>query len=110
MRSTTAGPVALLANFVRTDLAPGLETVDFEQETLFGVLASRCGLHIATGRRTFSATAAQAEAAGLLEVPIGAPLQHLEQVTYLASGSPIEYSDVWIRSDRLRVTSILTRH
>ncbi len=110
LRSTTAGPVALLANFIRTDLAPGLDTVDFEQETLFGVLASRYGLHIATGRRTFSATAAQAETAGLLEVPMGAPLQHLEQVTYLASGSPIEYSDVWIRSDRLRVTSILTRH
>jgi GntR family transcriptional regulator len=110
LRSTAAGPVALLANFVRTDLAPGLETVDFETETLFGILASRYGLHIATGRRTFSATAADAETAALLEVPVGSPVQHLEQVTYLASGSPIEYSDVWIRSDRLRVTSILTRH
>ncbi|HKX66594.1 MAG TPA: GntR family transcriptional regulator [Intrasporangium sp.] len=110
LRSTAAGPVALLANFVRTDLAPGLETVDFEKVTLFGTLASRYGLHIATGRRTFSATAADAPTAELLEVPVGSPLQHLEQVTYLASGSPIEYSDVWIRSDRLRVTSILTRH
>jgi DNA-binding GntR family transcriptional regulator len=110
LRSTTPGPVALLANYVRTDLAPGLETVDFERETLFGVLASRYGLHIVTGRRTFSATAADEETAARLEVPAGSPLQHLEQVTYLGSGAPIEYSDVWIRSDRLRVTSILTRH
>jgi GntR family transcriptional regulator len=110
LRSTAVGPVARLANFVRTDLAPGLETVDFESETLFGILASRYGLHITTGRRTFSAIAANAETAALLEVPVGSPVQHLEQVTYLSSGSPIEYSDVWIRSDRLRVTSILTRH
>lgn len=110
LRSTAAGPVALLVNYVRTDLAPGLETVDFEAETLFGVLAERYGLRIATGRRTFSATAADGETATRLEVPVGSPLQHLEQVTYLASGAPIEYSDVWIRSDRLRVTSVLTRH
>ena len=36
LRSTAAGPVALLANFVRTDLAPGLETVDFEENTSSG--------------------------------------------------------------------------
>lgn len=110
LRSTGAGPVALLANYVRTDLAPRIETVDFETQTLFGVLADRYGVHIATGRRTFSATAADETAAAHLDVLPGSPLLHLEQVTYGASGAPIEYSDVWIRSDRLRVTSILTRH
>jgi len=110
LRSTDEGPVALLDNYVRTDLAPGLEETDFTQATLFGALATRFGLHIATGRRTFSATLADEAQAALLGVGPGSPLQHLEQVTYLADGSPIEYSDVWIRSDRLRVTSLLTRH
>ena len=109
VRSTADGPVALLANCVRADLAPGIEEVDFERETLFGALAARYGLAIQTGRRTFSATAADPETAARLEVTEGSPLLHLEQVTYLASGSPIEYSDVWIRSDRLRVTSTLAR-
>ena len=40
----------------------------------------------------------------------GAPLLHLEQLTRAADGTPIEYSDVWLRADRLRVTSLLTRH
>jgi len=110
LRSTAAGPVALLANYVRADLALGIETVDFESHTLFGVLEGRYGVHIATGRRTFSATAADEGAAAHLDVSPGSPLLHLEQVTYGASGGPIEYSDVWIRSDRLRVTSILTRN
>ena len=64
------GPVALLANFVRTDLAPGLETSTSRRDPLrdprHAVRAD-----IATGRRTFSATAADAETAALLEVPGG---------------------------------------
>lgn len=110
LRSTAEGPVALLDNYVRTDLAPGLEDTDFTESTLFGILDTRYGLHISTGRRTFSATLADDEQAARLDVDPGSPLLHLEQVTYLANGSPIEYSDVWIRSDRLRVTSLLTRH
>ena len=42
-------------------------------------------------------------------VPVGAPVLYLEQVTYLADGRQIEYSDVWIRGDRLKLTSLLTR-
>lgn len=109
LRSTDRGPVALLANYVRSDLAPGLERTDFTAQSLFGTLADRYGLQIGSGRRTFSATAADDETAARLEVPAGAPVQYLEQITYLTSGEPIEYSDVWIRSDRLRVTSLLTR-
>jgi DNA-binding GntR family transcriptional regulator len=109
LRSTTAGPVALLANYVRTDRAPGIQDVDFEAETLFGALSARFGLEVSAGRRTFTATAADEDQAALLEVGIGSPLLHLEQVTYLADGSPIEYSDVWIRSDRMPVTSLLSR-
>lgn len=109
LRSTDQGPVALLANYVRADLAPGLEQTDFTAHSLFGTLSDRYGLAIGSGRRTFSATAADDETAARLHVPVGSPVQYLEQITYLDSGEPIEYSDVWIRSDRLRVTSLLTR-
>jgi GntR family transcriptional regulator len=109
LRSTAEGPVALLANYVRTDVAPGIEDTDFATESLFGTLIDRFGLHIGSGRRTFSATAADEGTAAHLQVPVGSPVQYLEQITYLDSGEPIEYSDVWIRSDRLRVTSLLTR-
>ncbi len=110
VRSTSAGPVAFLENYVRADLAPGIESVDFTTETLFGTLESRFDLLVATGRRTFSARSADEPLAKRLAVEPGSALQHLEQVTYLADKTPIEYSEVWIRSDRLRVTSVLTRH
>ena len=109
LRSTERGALALLVNFVRTDLAPGIEQVDFTGNTLFGTLEHRYQLNIAAGRRTFTAEEASPEVSRQLGVDVGSPVQYLEQVTYLADGRPIEYSDVWINSKLLRVTSMLSR-
>jgi GntR family transcriptional regulator len=109
LRSSTAGPVAWLVNYVRTDLAPGLDRADLADRSLFGLLENEYGLKITTGRRTFTATAATGRIATALGVPESFPLLYLEQITYLDDGRPIEYSDVWIHSERMRVTSLLTR-
>ncbi len=107
--STSAGPVAVLLNFVRTDQTPGIEKIDFKTTRLFGALEDRYKLKITSGRRTFTAEEASSETAEQLGISPGAPVQYLEQVTYLSDGRPIEYSDVWINSKMLRVTSILSR-
>lgn len=109
LRSTKNGPVALLFNYVRIDIAPGLEKVDFGNESLFGTLEGKYKLKIFGARRTFSAEPASAEVASALNLEEGAPVQYLQQVTYLADDRPVEYSDVWIHSGRLRVTSLLSR-
>ena len=108
-RSAADGPVALLYNYVRADLVSGIENVDFSSMSLFGTLEQQFGLKIASARRTFSARAADGVVARYLDLAEGSPVQYLEQVTYLADGRPIEYSDVWIHSGRLRVTSMLSR-
>jgi DNA-binding GntR family transcriptional regulator len=109
LRSTVSGPLVLLHNFVRLDLAPGLEKVDFSSVSLFGALEQRFGLLIGSGRRTFSAEGATDEVALALQLKRGTPVQYLEQVTYLLDDRPIEYSDIWINSTLLRVTSLLLR-
>ncbi|WFE21314.1 GntR family transcriptional regulator [Solwaraspora sp. WMMD937] len=110
LRATTDGPVAWLVNYVRLDLAPGIEQAELADQSLFGLLENEYRLKISTGRRTFSATAATGRVAAALGVPDGFPLLYLEQITYLDDGRPIEYSDVWIHSERMRVTSLLSRH
>ncbi|WP_198654884.1 GntR family transcriptional regulator [Albibacillus kandeliae] len=108
-RRTEAGPVALMENYVRADLTPGIEAIDFSANSLFGTLEDRYRLKISSARRTFSAEAANERVSAALEMQPGAPVQYLQQITYLADGRPVEYSDVWINSNRLRVTSILSR-
>ncbi len=112
VRSIEGDPVALSTNFVRTDLSPGIEgieTFDYTRKTLFGVMEQECGLRLASGRRTFEAQAASREVSEALRIAEGSPVLYLEQVTYLADGRPVEYSDVWIRGDRLKLSSVLTR-
>lgn len=109
LRSTAGEPVTMLTNYVRLDLTPGIVDTDFARESLFGTLEGRYGLKIGTARRTFSAEAADDDIAAALRLSPGQPVQYLQQVTYLADGRPIEYSDVWIHSGRLKVTSLLSR-
>ncbi|GAA2896449.1 GntR family transcriptional regulator [Microbacterium esteraromaticum] len=109
LRSTAGEPVTMLTNYVRLDLTPGIIDTDFAEESLFGTLEGRYGLKIGTARRTFSAEAADDEIAAALRISPGQPVQYMQQVTYLVDGRPIEYSDVWIHSGRLKVTSLLSR-
>jgi len=104
------GPAAYLINYVRTDLAPAIDQIDFSSHSLFGTLEHDFGLAISNGRRTFSAIQAPQKVANALGVAVGAPVQYLEQITYLADGTPAEYSDIWIDSNKLRVTSMLKRN
>ncbi|BFO16089.1 hypothetical protein SHKM778_24770 [Streptomyces sp. KM77-8] len=71
VRRTEQGPVALLFNFVRADLAPGIEKADFTSASLFGVLEGTYGLKIATARRTFGAEAAGTDVADALDLAEG---------------------------------------
>ena len=109
VRNTGPTPIALLHNYVRTDLANGIDTVDFSQTTLFGALEARFGVSIGNARRTFSAVAATPEVAQALAVAEGAAVLYLEQLTFTADGTPLEYSDVWINSSELRVVTMLAR-
>ncbi|MFI6815622.1 GntR family transcriptional regulator [Nonomuraea sp. NPDC050328] len=103
------GPLAYLVNYVRADLCPGVEGVDFTAASLFDTLERRYGLRIAEGRRTFSAEPARDEVAAGLGLPPGSPVLYLEQVTYTDDGRAVEYSDVWINSVHAKITSHLER-
>lgn len=101
-------PFVALDNYVRLALCPGLENVDFTREPLFESIEREHGLVIGWGQRNFAAARA-GDLADLLETDADEPVLYLEQVTYLADEQPLEYSDVWVRGEKLRVTTILHR-
>jgi DNA-binding GntR family transcriptional regulator len=100
----------LLDNYVRHTLCPGLDEIDFTTVPLFTAI-EQCGLEIGWGRRNFSARSAKTMEApsSMLTDDLDEPILYLEQTTFLGDDRPIEYSDVWIRGDKLRVTTVLHR-
>ncbi|MCL2464667.1 MAG: GntR family transcriptional regulator [Micrococcales bacterium] len=109
VRTTADGPLALLNNFVRAELVPGIEKTDFTVARLFRVLEVDYHLKVGSARRTFTAQPADANVARRLQLDEGAPILYMQQITYLTNNSPIEYSDIWIHSGRLQITSFLSR-
>jgi DNA-binding GntR family transcriptional regulator len=102
-------PFVLLDNYVRLALCPSLADVDFREEALFAAI-EETGLKIGWGRRNFAATTAAAAGVTPLLTEAGdEPILYLEQVTYLDDERPIEYSDVWVRGDKMRVATVLHR-
>lgn len=103
------GPLAYLVNYVRADRCPGIEKLDFERVSLFDALASAYAITIAQGRRSISARPATGEVAAHLGVEPGAAVLYIEQVSFTDSGEAIEYSDVWINSNKVTITAVLQR-
>lgn len=109
IRSVEQTPVFLLDNFVVASKCPGLESRDFSELSLFSILAHEYGLHVSAVRRTFQAIGAPDDVASLLQIKSGSPVLYLEQTSFEGDTTPIEYSDVWIRGDKLRLSSWLHR-
>jgi DNA-binding GntR family transcriptional regulator len=107
VRQADEVPVAYFVNYLRPDVCPDFTNEELTQESLYALIESACGVRVATGRRRLEARAADADLAELLETPVGTPLQYFEQVTYLQDGRPVEYSEVWIRSDRVKLQFII---
>lgn len=98
--------VAVLVNYVRCEVVPGIDKYDYRTQRLFAAI-EESGRHVGSARRTFEAQAANDERAALFGVTTGFPLLYLEQISYLADGRPVEYSDVWLRGDQMKLTAWL---
>lgn len=102
-------PVARLKNWVRLQLAPGLESTDFASTALFTALEAATKRRVTSGRRTFEAVLADRDIAASLDISTIVPLLFLKQVTYLDDGDAVECSDVWMDSQHVTVAMNLIR-
>lgn len=103
------GPFAVLDNYVNLAQFPGIQRINFAERRLFDVIEHDYGFRIDWGSRVFDIAEADDELARHLAVAVGTPLMRLQQATYTMGNAPIECSYVWIRSDRVRVRSVIQR-
>jgi GntR family transcriptional regulator len=102
-------PIVLVSSYLPRAYVPGLEEVDFREQSLYAYLEKNYGIYIVRGRRILEATSANALEAELLQVKRGSPLLLLDSIGYVADGKPIEYYHALHRGDRSRFEVELIR-
>ncbi|MFY0544790.1 GntR family transcriptional regulator [Brevibacillus sp. H7] len=110
LRHFEGTPVVFLENYLPANLFPDLDQIDFTEDALFAIIENRYKTIIEWGKRSFLAKGADERISRILQIDKGTPVTFLEQTTYTSNDMPIEYSKVWLRSDQIKLTSILKRH
>lgn len=102
-------PLYFLRNYVVHKYCQGIIEVDFCEEQLFEVLENQFHLNLDWGRRYVTATAAGGEISKYLNIQDRDPVMYLNQQTFLRDHNSIEYSNVWIRGNCIRLVADLQR-
>jgi GntR family transcriptional regulator len=109
LRLIDGEPVLLETCYIDNVRHPGIEEIDFENESLYGTLENKYGTVVGKGQEQLGITYATEEEARLLEVACGSALFHLVGVSSEESGTPVEYFESVLRTDKIGFASVLTR-
>ena len=91
-------PFAIMTNYIVEDLVPNLEET-FTTQSLYAFIKKEYGIQLHHAVETIEAKGADEREATLLEVEKGFPLLSLHKLSYDANNTPVEFSDVVLRSD-----------
>jgi GntR family transcriptional regulator len=100
-------PFLFLTNFVRMDMAPGLDGKTADMVSLYRLLLAEYGLIFSSATETIRPIVASFIEAQLLNVKAGAPLLLLCRAAACQKG-PMEYAQSIIRPDMMRITMSIT--
>lgn len=108
-RDVNGIPAVFMKNWVLLDKCPGLDQEDFTKVGLFEAIERRTGKRIKYGVRDFSAKILDKEQALIMGRKAGDPVLYMTQTTYGQDETPIEFSNLLLRTDQYQVTSVLYR-
>lgn len=109
VRSVDSEPIMYIENRIELSACPGLEHMDFNQETLFQSMERRSGKRVGFSRARYAAKVAGAHCADVLDVDETAPVLHLEQHVFYEDNTPAEWGNVWLRANRYVIGTVLLR-
>jgi len=101
-------PVCHQLSTVLTERCPGIEQQDFENQSMYEILATRYHLSITRIDHVVRAIAADEYRADLLNVTEGTPLLFVGTTTYLDDGQVIEHTASYYRADRYEYSTTQT--
>ena len=101
-------PICHQVSTVLSERCPGIETQDFENQSLYEILAAQYHLVIHRIDHIVRAVAADEYRADLLSVPAGSPLLFVGTTTYLDDDQIIEHTASYDRADRYEYSTTQT--
>lgn len=102
LRSVDGELVMYVVSHLVGELAEVVFEAELEAGSLYGTLHDH-GLDVVGGRRVVEATRAPDAAAELLRIDVGAPVLHVQAVSWDAEMRPFECYRAWHRSDRTTI-------
>lgn len=109
VRYVDGEPTIYFKSNINLSILPGLDAVDFEQESLFAYVESHYRRRIGHSNAQYAACAAGVECGEALNVTPESPVLHLRQQIFLVDGAPIEWSDVWLKANKYIVSMVMQR-
>ncbi len=106
IRMANERPIAIMINYVKSEIAHDLERVYDDQESLYNILEKHYGINIESAVESIGARVAGTVEAELLQIPEGAPLLTSRRVTY-TNGKPFEVVISNIVADRYEYSVFL---
>ena len=100
-------PFALMKNYLNVNSVPKLQE-KFKIESLYTFLKKQYGIEFYNAEETVGAKAASKNSAQKLEVPENFPLLSLHRLSFDKYDSPLEYSDIVIKSDMYKHKILLS--
>jgi len=109
VRSVEGEKVMLIENRINIAYCPGIEDIDFNSNNLFPTVERLSGKKIASSESRYAAKIIGAERGHYLEVHEDAPVLHLEQIVFFENNVPLEFGNVWLKSDKYYLGTVLQR-
>ena len=109
VRSSGSEKIMLIENRINYHKVVGIENTDFTKESLFSRIEKITGMRISYSESKFAAKVIGDERANLLDVNPKSPVLHLSQIVYLENNEPIEFGNVWLKSEKYYLGVMLQR-
>jgi GntR family transcriptional regulator len=101
-------PIGIQSSLILTELCPGLDKYDFNQHSLYDILARAYHLIITEIQHTVTAVTAGELQAELLQISLDDPLLVVNTTTYLGNRQAIEYTTTYYRADKYEYSTTHT--
>jgi len=107
LRKIDGEPIVIITNHIPYALCPKLVDVDLADESLYGIIAEKCGYNLQRSEVVFYPGLADDIDAQLLHQKKGAPLQIIKTVSIAQSGLVFDYFESKFRGNYGKIFTII---